>query len=131
MQPRPRPERPPVRTDLPYEYEIVDFLDGRVEPGLSCSTFEFTVLTESLEANIPFRISWGGSRQIPWVLSTGHVINNVYYVVHPYSFMDLCRDTRTAIISMRWPSVFFEFRSGTRLHRVDILLRLMKNASLN
>ncbi len=124
MQPRPRPERPPQRTDLPYEYEIVDFLDGRVEPGISCSTFEFTVLTESTEIYMPFCVFWSRSHQIPRVLSTGHVINNVYYVVHPYSFMDLCRDTRTAI-GMGWPSVFFKSRPRTRRHRVDIFLSLI------
>jgi hypothetical protein len=112
---RPRPERPPLRTDLPYEYEIVDFLDGRVEPGISCSSFEFTVLTESLEAKIGvgrLQKSTSGS----WVLSTGHVINNIYYVVHPYSFRDLCRNVY---------GVMFESREGKPRHRVDIFLSLI------
>jgi hypothetical protein len=111
---RPRPERPPQRTDLPYEYEIVDFLDGRVEPGIPCPSFEFTVLTESLDPKIltgtTFRLSSSTA------FFSGHVTNTITYVVHPYSFCDLCRDMY---------GVLFERRSGKARHRVDIFLSLI------
>lgn len=68
----------PERTDLPYEFEICDFLDS-VDSTIRCPEFPFTIWTEHPENLHEFP-------SIRYHLASGHVIDGscVTYRLHPF-----------------------------------------------
>ncbi len=70
----------PERTDLPYEFEICEFLDEI--DRIACPIFEFTIWTEHPETTDKrsLRLSTGRN----WELANGHVIDKIVYTFYPF-----------------------------------------------
>jgi hypothetical protein len=96
MEQRPRLlETPngPERTDLPYEFEICNFLD-EIDHTVLCPQFTFTIRTEHpdplkdffYEQNSTYpRTLCRQSTEGNWVLANGHVLGpSIYYRIHAF-----------------------------------------------
>ena len=80
---RPMPTSPPNRTDIPYEYEIVEYLRA-VDPDIPCGCFGFTVYSTCPEEQTAQVVSFAVKNGYE-VLYGGHVITRqIRYVIHPY-----------------------------------------------
>lgn len=85
---RPMPRCPPSRTDIPYEYEIVEYLRA-VDSEIPCGCFEFTVYStcpeEGQQAQIVSVVVSFAVKNGYEVLCGGHVVTRqIRYVIHPY-----------------------------------------------
>lgn len=106
MARRPRPLKTPngpERTDLPYEFEICEYLGIHVDPSVPCPEFYFTIFTEHPENLREFPLK-------TYRLASKHVIDapSIKYRLHPFG--------RT----------WFEYLIGLPYRqRVDITVRLI------
>lgn len=123
MTRRPRPvESPdgsPQRTDLPYEFEMCNFLESSVDNTIACDFFEFTIWSKHPELQAHPSFENGNNphqRTVSFrndvILATGHGLGrlNIHYTVHKFG--------------RSWLEYFQGFPFS---QRVDIQVRLVRS----